>query len=54
MPDYTLTVTAPFGDYARGDRIADPAAIAAVLETHPHNVVRVAAPAPVVTPAQEG
>jgi hypothetical protein len=35
-----LTVKMPFGDYARGDRITDPETVAAVLESHPHHVVK--------------
>lgn len=35
-----LTVIVPFGDYARGERITDPATVAAILETHPHHVVK--------------
>ena len=52
---YHLSVTQPFGDYARGDRIIDAGTVASVLESYPQNVVRVAAtdaaPAPVA--AQE-
>ena len=43
-----LTVVKPFGDYARGDRITDPAEVAAVLESHPSHVVP---HAPIETPA---
>ena len=52
---YHLSVTQPFGDYARGDRITDANTVASVLETHPQNVVRVVAPdvAPAPVAAQE-
>jgi hypothetical protein len=39
-----LVVTQPFADYARGNRITDPAKIAAVLLHHEHRVVKVAVP----------
>lgn len=40
-----LIVTEAFASYQRGDAITDADAIEAALETHPHHVVRVEAPA---------
>ena len=46
MPDTLhLTVTMPFSDYARGDRITDPDTVAALIKSHPSHVV-VHAPLP--------
>jgi hypothetical protein len=52
----TLVVTQPFGDYAIGDQITAPDAVAAALESNPGSVVRRAeaepeAPAATETPA---
>ncbi len=41
-----MIVTAPFGDYAKGDRITDAVAVEALWDS-PH-VVRVASAAPIV------
>lgn len=35
-----LVVIAPFADYARGDRITDPAIISKILAEHPQRVVQ--------------
>lgn len=48
-----LVVTQPFADYARGDEISKPDAIAAALETNESHVVRRAVedpPAPAKAP----
>lgn len=43
-PDFHLVVIHPFGDYQRGDRITDPAIIAAVMEgENAHHCHKVAA-----------
>lgn len=36
-----LVVSQPFGDYAKGDRITDPAAVQKLLLEHPHRVVKI-------------
>jgi hypothetical protein len=41
-----LVVTQPFATYAKGDRITDPAAVAATLQDHPHRVIRISVPEP--------
>ena len=41
-----LVVTMPFGDYAVGDAIADPATIEAVRAAHAQHVVAVSVPNP--------
>ena len=55
MPVYHLSVAEEFADYAKGDRITDPAAVAAALESNPGNVRRVLAPesTPAPVAAQE-
>lgn len=42
---YHLIVTAPFGDYQRGDRITDAKAIEKALAENTNEVVKVAAAA---------
>ncbi len=43
-PAFVLIVVHPFGDYQRGDRIADPAAIDAVLQSeNAHHCNKIAA-----------
>jgi hypothetical protein len=48
----TLVVTIPFGDYAKGAEISDPAEVAAVLDANrSHVVVRAELPEPEPEPA---
>lgn len=44
--DFHLTVREPFGNYAKGDEITDPAEVARVLasENEPHVLKRAAPP----------
>jgi len=39
-----LVVTQPFADYAKGDRITDPATVQRLLDEHHTRVVKVADP----------
>lgn len=48
-----LVVVIPFGPYAKGDAIAEPALVAAALESNASFVVKVSAPDPEPMPEPE-